>query len=177
MLKTLHLSLFFLLPLDVYSNAITSPAQDERSQAKEFCDQLPLIAKSIDLDYERIVTYVTDQNSRDSFNKVRAQVENGASYFCSRWKEGKMTLEEFTARETEILQFAFDLENTRRLVDTKENKPNTKPPDLLIKPIAHKLHIPLKQNVVTGQSGGRDIIMAAVDRIVSKYATTTPKKK
>jgi hypothetical protein len=175
--KTPHLLLFLLLPLSAYSSAMSSPTQDERSRANEFCDQLQLVDKSIDSDYELITAYITDQNSKASFNKVRTQVKNDASYLCNQWKEGKIALEEFTAKEIQILQFAFDLENARRLVDTKENKPNTKPTDLFIKPISDRLHIPVKQNVVTGQSGAKDIILTTVERIVSKYATTAPVKK
>lgn len=175
-MKRPRLLLLLLLLLNIHLIAIGSPIQDAKSRANGFCKQLQLIEKSVDADYERIASFITDQSSKESLNKVRTQVISNAGFYCDQWKEGKITLEEFTEKETEILQFSFDLENARKLIDAKENKPNTKSPDLSIKPIADKLHIPLKQNVVTGQSGAEDLIMTTVNRIVSKYATTKPKE-
>ncbi len=96
--------------------------QDIRSRAKTFCnDGVKLTELSIKFDVEKLVSLDAGRKSNATLDSLSVVEIAMMRLNCNMLVAELITPEQFLTKQTEILQFALGVENTRKIGESKVN--------------------------------------------------------
>ena len=170
--QTHPLTLLILVISICAGSAKADETSDLSKRAKTFCDtKVRLTEDSIKFDVQKLVTLDASQKSTSALDSESVFEIALMTLNCKLLVTKYISADQFISTQTEILQFAIAVENTRKVAENKAGKETSqKPNGQGIKDIASDLGVKLKQTGGTAQSGAGDYVEQAISKIVTQFS-------
>ena len=109
-------------------SALADPTSDISKRAKSFCDtKVKLTEQNISFSVEKLITLSGSNKSSVALDSVSVVQIATMRLNCTLLVAGYITPEQFLAKQTEILQFAVDVDTVSKVAEAKNSSTTTKP--------------------------------------------------